>query len=1555
MINEDLDPQKQPNFYDGQQLNVNDLEQLQIFLNKKIETGIHDIGFDGLVEATGLQVNPDSIMVEPFVFPIVPQSDANPNLQNFRDFPEDVLDIQDVKMYQVFKAETNNIQRFDLKLQLIQGAGNSQLLVELVELTVPSNPLSTLSLNTLFTKQFEPEDIPTTSSDGRLIVDVSSQNEGQGISLVVGSYYAILIRFLRETGSQDKLRVFHSNVTETAAIDSNLYAHFFVNGNFQQGLFNENAELVGLVLYHQVYTSAVRIEVGSAYFKGEHILVEEPQRFLSVVDRRNITDAAGEHFNFVAIKFVLDPTDPELHPRTGNSVDSRFEDTFATQVFNKAGWDVELAKGEDREWLLLAIVVDRNIIPFRERFVFTLSQRTNLAYNDWLNSCITTPSLPALQLKAARPDDFVFFVDNVPAEVPLIDDNGNQVFDELGRAIVDNVAHVFLTLYLDGGVNTRKFEMALNSSTSTTPPFNSYFVTITDPDSELIPSLANFAFDVNELTPNTFYNFVAITERGRSIFLQDFNVQIRTPDPNTGILSLTRSRIFNTRLNAGSLTAIINEDLKLGTPIVAFGNVGQRVTGFDSILHVDEDPIRNGVTASQTINPVTDTLLEASVFKFEPLPMCLELGTLIGGNNTDVQTAVAADDIVIKVNTVPVTYSGTEGPERGGTGAPHTVSGRVLFSDNAAERQAQINALGTSVDATPTGSGGNHRINDLVGLRVTVRDINGRDNSQQNIIAVTQMDGFPQAVTSIARAGSTATVTTSSPHGFSSGDEVLIGGANEVQYNGFFTITVTGATTFTYTVTGSPSTPATGTITATRDQFLVYRVIAMGRGTGNPAGFSTGEEGFLHIQNRPARDIVGVPLRFIYTPFGASILDVRQVDSQELWFGERNIIYATSAAALANDEVGIDPIGGQVYWNDHDLDLIFHQLDLTATIEYFQLDQRFAVVNFYQTHCVPWGCTDDCAIDNEDVAVQNAVAAGEIIIKVNGQTTYTIGFTTIDLTNSSNFVAMHPGQPSMDQSLLPPDKISLDPHLGKIVFGADIRPDPGAEVTITYYCLRPITTCVANAMGAVYDVRFDFNLDGRVDETDLNQFLAAFNSHTGDPNYSAMFDFNNDGDVDADDFQDFLDHFGTVSSGLPTFEDATDARLKAILVFQKDNPLRRFHVVRAVSMPPSVEFPLGRSVFFFAADTPILTTGDYSILFGFAAALLTGVNNVTVTTNLQVTSQLNRDVVEVFNESDPTDVRDVIDVSSTSRILPGDVTVYDNVVTFTPSVTTSSNFIVRALWDGSGLAVINRSIYIKTVGYELQHRRRFGPFKMSFTSSDFAPDGSALTIRFDRSEATFADHSSDPSGLHLDGIPLHQMRFAVWLLVPVDNNLVNIWRWHHFVPQQSDQGIKLQFNEFLSLDSRFTGKNGVPVLQPFGTAKNQVDLRPKYASGDVENNLVNVIVVRDDYLPNYPVAHNHTSDAEGGILTSENITFADPQARFVAGDVTDIIYQLQDGLQAQINALTARLADLQLDASQVIVTDARGCFGAPSGQLTLADAINKILDFIAWDNLSDCP
>jgi len=72
---------------------------------------------------------------------------------------------------------------------------------------------------------------------------------------------------------------------------------------------------------------------------------------------------------------------------------------------------------------------------------------------------------------------------------------------------------------------------------------------------------------------------------------------------------------------------------------------------------------------------------------------------------------------------------------------------------------------------------------------------------------------FEESVT-ITRSGSTATVTHTA-HGLSDGDKVVIRGADQNEYNCVAAITNSSTNAYDYTVSGSPTTPATGTITST--------------------------------------------------------------------------------------------------------------------------------------------------------------------------------------------------------------------------------------------------------------------------------------------------------------------------------------------------------------------------------------------------------------------------------------------------------------------------------------------------------------------------------------------------------------------------------------------------------------------------------------------------------------------------------------------------------------------------------------------------------------------
>jgi hypothetical protein len=127
--------------------------------------------------------------------------------------------------------------------------------------------------------------------------------------------------------------------------------------------------------------------------------------------------------------------------------------------------------------------------------------------------------------------------------------------------------------------------------------------------------------------------------------------------------------------------------------------------------------------------------------------------------------------------------------------------------------------LDPSVTATWSSTGGGTVIIDnatTVSVKATVKELDGTDIVGAQVYLEADSGGSLPAGASvtITRSGSTATVTHTG-HGRATSDKITIRGSNQDAYNGLKTITVTDANTYTFTVSGTPTTPATGTITAT--------------------------------------------------------------------------------------------------------------------------------------------------------------------------------------------------------------------------------------------------------------------------------------------------------------------------------------------------------------------------------------------------------------------------------------------------------------------------------------------------------------------------------------------------------------------------------------------------------------------------------------------------------------------------------------------------------------------------------------------------------------------
>lgn len=103
-------------------------------------------------------------------------------------------------------------------------------------------------------------------------------------------------------------------------------------------------------------------------------------------------------------------------------------------------------------------------------------------------------------------------------------------------------------------------------------------------------------------------------------------------------------------------------------------------------------------------------------------------------------------------------------------------------------------------------------------------------------------------ISTITNVTTTATLTTTAAHGRTTGDSVTVHGAFPDAYNGTFVITVTGATTFTYTMLSDPGA------NASRVGAFYYATTQDFAGTAADR-FTSGQLGRLSIINNPAHGL----------------------------------------------------------------------------------------------------------------------------------------------------------------------------------------------------------------------------------------------------------------------------------------------------------------------------------------------------------------------------------------------------------------------------------------------------------------------------------------------------------------------------------------------------------------------------------------------------------------------------------------------------------------------------------------------------------------------------
>jgi len=130
----------------------------------------------------------------------------------------------------------------------------------------------------------------------------------------------------------------------------------------------------------------------------------------------------------------------------------------------------------------------------------------------------------------------------------------------------------------------------------------------------------------------------------------------------------------------------------------------------------------------------------------------------------------------------------------------NVVSGQATITINAKDESNNNNITNSAV-TIKAGETGNLPYNDSV-------TISSKGMPTSIIYTMEVFNTTAPAASGIATVSHTA-------HGLSTGQKVAISGANENEYNRIKTITVVDANSYTYPLTGTPTSPATGTITCT--------------------------------------------------------------------------------------------------------------------------------------------------------------------------------------------------------------------------------------------------------------------------------------------------------------------------------------------------------------------------------------------------------------------------------------------------------------------------------------------------------------------------------------------------------------------------------------------------------------------------------------------------------------------------------------------------------------------------------------------------------------------
>jgi hypothetical protein len=180
---------------------------------------------------------------------------------------------------------------------------------------------------------------------------------------------------------------------------------------------------------------------------------------------------------------------------------------------------------------------------------------------------------------------------------------------------------------------------------------------------------------------------------------------------------------------------------------------------------------------------------------------------------------VAATHAIEFTSAAPLTSTLTNVTFSGYSGTDGNKDSTLWFADRGSDVTWTVNITGGTTPTYKKARAGD-TVNIVAGsvdININVKDTAG-SNIQSARVLLKASNGtgpfpFEDSVT-ITRSGSIASVSHTA-HGMATNDKIQIKGADQWEYNGVFSITNVTTNAYDYTVSGTPTTPATGTIEAT--------------------------------------------------------------------------------------------------------------------------------------------------------------------------------------------------------------------------------------------------------------------------------------------------------------------------------------------------------------------------------------------------------------------------------------------------------------------------------------------------------------------------------------------------------------------------------------------------------------------------------------------------------------------------------------------------------------------------------------------------------------------